>query len=94
MRGVSPAVSIFAVILSTLFGAACDPCPVCAARWSGDFFFGRVLEFVPPFSNGMNASIVIGQQDFMTNGGSSGIRASQSNMNNVVGVAFGPACNL
>src|SRR5208282_1205048 len=24
--------------------------------WSGDFYFGRVIEFVPPFSNGMDAS--------------------------------------
>jgi hypothetical protein len=56
--------------------------------WSGDFFFGRVIDFVPPFSDGMNASLVIGQANFTTNGGSSGIPASQSNMNNVVGVAF------
>ncbi len=62
--------------------------------WSGDFYFGRVIEFVPPFSNGMNASLVIGQPNFTTNGGSSGIPASQSNMNNVVGVAFDGACNL
>ncbi|MGB6552381.1 MAG: hypothetical protein WBE78_02740 [Candidatus Binataceae bacterium] len=62
--------------------------------WAGDFFFGRVIDFIPPFSNGMNASTVIGQADFMTNGGSSGIPASQSNMNNVVGVAFDAACNL
>lgn len=62
--------------------------------WSGDFFFGRVIDFVPPFTDGMNASIVIGQADFTTNGGSSGIPASQSNMNNVVGVAFDGACNL
>jgi NHL repeat-containing protein len=62
--------------------------------WSGDFYFGRVIEFVPPFSSGMNASIVVGQQNFTTNGGSSGISASQSNMSNVVGVAFDPACNL
>ncbi len=62
--------------------------------WSGDFYFGRVIEFVPPFSNGMDASLVIGQQNFTTNGGSSGIPPSQSNMNNVVGVAFDPAGNL
>jgi secreted PhoX family phosphatase len=62
--------------------------------WAGDFFFGRVIEFIPPFSNGMNASTVIGQQDFTTNGGSSEIPPSQSNLNNVVGVAFDEACNL
>ncbi len=62
--------------------------------WAGDFYFGRVIDFVPPFTNGMMASLVIGQQDFMTNGGSSGIPASQSNMNNVVGVAFDGTCDL
>ena len=72
---------------ATAFDAAGD-------LWSGDFFFGRVIEFIPPFNNGMNASTVIGQQDFTTNGGSSGIAASQSNMNNVVGVAFDLGCNL
>jgi NHL repeat len=62
--------------------------------WAGDFYFGRVIDFVPPFSNGMDASKVIGQQNFTTNGGSSGIPASRSNLNNVVGVAFDAACKL
>lgn len=72
---------------ATAFDAAGD-------LWTGDFYFGRVIEFIPPFGDGMNASIVIGQQNFTTNGGSSGIAASQSNMSNVVGVAFDEACNL
>ncbi len=35
--------------------------------WVGDFQNSRVLEFKPPFSTGMNASLVIGQQNFETN---------------------------
>ena len=71
--------------------------------WSGDFFFGRVLEFVPPFSNAIlgppfseapNAKLVVGQQNFTTNGGSSGNPPSQNNLSNVVGVAFDLSCNL
>lgn len=41
----------------------------CAADSSGDIFVSdfdnnRVLEFKPPFTNGMNASVVFGQPDF------------------------------
>jgi len=32
--------------------------------WVADFSNSRVLEYKPPFSNGMNASIVIGQRNF------------------------------
>lgn len=32
--------------------------------WVADGGFSRVLEFVPPFTSGMAASLVIGQQDF------------------------------
>ncbi len=32
--------------------------------WVGDEQNNRILEFEPPFSNGMDASLVIGQQDF------------------------------
>lgn len=34
--------------------------------WVGDSYNDRIMEFRPPFSNGMNASVVIGQQDFVT----------------------------
>jgi NHL repeat. len=33
--------------------------------WLTDFGFNRVLEYVPPFSNGMAATTVLGQVDFM-----------------------------
>lgn len=32
--------------------------------WVSDTFNDRVLEFVPPFANGMTASVVLGQPDF------------------------------
>ncbi len=34
--------------------------------WVAETLNNRVLEFKPPFSNGMNASLVIGQPDFAT----------------------------
>lgn len=34
--------------------------------WVADFQNSRVLKFVPPFSNGMGADLVIGQPDFMS----------------------------
>ncbi len=35
--------------------------------WVADSNNSRVLEFVPPFSNGMNASLVLGQSNFTSN---------------------------
>jgi len=32
--------------------------------WTGDYTNNRVLEFAPPFTTGMSASLVIGQADF------------------------------
>jgi len=32
--------------------------------WVADVIYSRILEFKPPFSNGMDASLVIGQQNF------------------------------
>lgn len=32
--------------------------------WVGDSLDGRILEFTPPFINGMNASVVLGQANF------------------------------
>jgi sugar lactone lactonase YvrE len=34
--------------------------------WVSDFDNSRVLKFVPPFATGMNASLVIGQADFIS----------------------------
>ncbi len=60
--------------------------------WAGDYYFGRAIVFVPPFSNGMYASVEVGQPDFTTPGGGT---ASASTMSGgVVGVAIDQACNL
>ena len=32
--------------------------------WVGDFGNSRIVEYTPPFSNGMNATVVLGQADF------------------------------
>ena len=49
-----------------------------------------MLEFQAPFSNGMSASLVIGQKDFT----SSNTAVSQSGLPSPTGVAFDPAGNL
>ena len=50
----------------------------------------RVLMFEPPFTNGMNASVVIGQTNFT----SSTAATTQSGLNNPQGVAVDSAGNL
>jgi sugar lactone lactonase YvrE len=61
--------------------------------WSSDFGLGRILEFTPPFSNGMSARLVIGVSNFTTNG--VGAPPSASTLGGgPVGVAFDEACNL
>jgi sugar lactone lactonase YvrE len=46
----------------------------------------RVLEFVPPFTNDMSATVVLGQASFTTNT----VAATATGMDFPVGVAFGP----
>jgi sugar lactone lactonase YvrE len=50
----------------------------------------RVLEFNPPFNNGMSASLVIGQADFETNKPS----ASQTGLTTTFDIAVDPSGNL
>jgi hypothetical protein len=50
----------------------------------------RVLQFKPPFTNGMSASLVIGQPDFAT--GASNV--SQNGLNLPCGLAFDSSGNL
>jgi sugar lactone lactonase YvrE len=59
--------------------------------WVADFGNNRVLEFVPPFSTGMSASLVIGKGNF-TDGGSSSTTASTLAGPN--GIAFDGAGDL
>ena len=39
--------------------------------WVADIANSRILEYVPPFATGMNASLVIGQANFTSGGGAS-----------------------
>ena len=53
----------------------------------------RVLQFKPPFSNGMSASLVLGEPDFVTATGSTG-QPTQSNLHWPDGLAFDGSGNL
>jgi sugar lactone lactonase YvrE len=59
--------------------------------WVGDTFNSRVLRFEPPFSDGMNASLVLGQTDFTSD--ISGF-ATQSGISGPYGIAFDSNDNL
>lgn len=58
--------------------------------WVTDYDNNRVLEFKPPFTNGMAASLVIGQADFTSNGNAT----TASGFYNPWGVAFDSAGDL
>jgi len=58
--------------------------------WVTDTFNNRVLEFKPPFANGMVASLVIGQAGFV----SSGPATTSSGLSQPAGVAFDSGGNL
>jgi len=58
--------------------------------WVSDLFNNRVLEFKPPFSTGMAASVVIGQADFVSNGAAT----TASGLSFPTGVAFDSTGNL
>ncbi|MGI0047170.1 MAG: NHL repeat-containing protein [Nitrosotalea sp.] len=58
--------------------------------WVVDYYDNRVLEFIPPFENQMNASLVLGQYDFTSNSDGS----TQNSMNLPSAIAFDSAGNL
>ncbi len=58
--------------------------------WIGDINNNRVLEFKPPFTNGMNATLVLGQATFTTSAG--GI--TQNGFGGPSGIAFDSSGNL
>lgn len=58
--------------------------------WVTDTGNNRVLEFRPPFANGMAASLVIGQPDFV----SSGVATTGSSLDFPTGIAFDNSGNL
>ena len=55
-----------------------------------DYVNSRVMMFQPPFSNGMNAAVVIGQANFTSNGAAT----TQNGLVNPYGVATDSAGNL
>jgi sugar lactone lactonase YvrE len=58
--------------------------------WVADFGNNRVLEFVPPFTDGMSATLVLGQSSFTGNvGGTTAV-----NLTFPVGMAFDPHGDL
>lgn len=58
--------------------------------WAVDYYNNRILEYVPPFKNQMNASLVIGQSDLTSN--SDGTTANRLNLPSAV--AFDEKGNL
>ena len=58
--------------------------------WAVDYYNNRILEYVPPFKNQMNASLVIGQPDLTSN--SDGTTANRLNLPSAV--AFDEKGNL
>jgi uncharacterized protein YjbI with pentapeptide repeats len=58
--------------------------------WLTDFTNNRVLEFVPPFSDGMSASLVLGQSSFTANNG----ETSQSGLYAPIRLTFDSYGNL
>ncbi len=58
--------------------------------WVSDSGNNRVLEFKPPYSNGMNAYLVIGQPDFLTAAASGGKTGLFGNL----GITFDSGGNL
>ena len=49
---------------SSLYGPTIAVFDSSGNLWVGDSHHSRVIEFKPPFSTGMDASLVIGQPDF------------------------------
>ena len=58
--------------------------------WTGDYVNSRVLEFTPPFTSGMSASLVIGQADFTSSGSST----TASGLSDAYDVSFDTKGNL
>ncbi|WP_246053014.1 NHL repeat-containing protein [Leptospira semungkisensis] len=66
---------------STAFGVGVDP---TGNVWIADTGNHRVLRFTPPFTNGMDADLVLGQPDFVSNTGGT----SQTSLYNPNAVTF------
>jgi sugar lactone lactonase YvrE len=63
--------------------------------WMSDMFLYRVLEFTPPFTNGMAASTVVGEPNFLSIApGSIDFQATPSNLNAPSGLTFDSSGDL
>jgi|SRR5579885_452397 sugar lactone lactonase YvrE len=58
--------------------------------WVVDYYDNRILEYIPPFKNGMNATLVLGQYSFTDNSDGT----SSSNLNLPSSIAFDSSGNL
>ena len=79
---------------STLCGPLAIASDQSGNLWLADSNNHRVLEFAPPFSNGMTASMVLGQPDFTSNSPNQGGSAGAGTMNAPQGVFFDSAGRL
>ena len=91
-----PAESAFTSNSSTGPSASSFFAPVSVAfdpnghLWVTDFGFNRLLEYAPPFTNGMAASSVVGQVDFDHGGKNQGSKSPADNsLSGPWGLAFG-----
>jgi hypothetical protein len=62
--------------------------------WVPDFNNNRLLQFKPPFSNGMAATLVIGQADFTHGSSNQGGAVAANTLNGADGTAFDRSGNL
>jgi sugar lactone lactonase YvrE len=62
--------------------------------WVADTNDNRVLEFKPPFSTGMSASVALGQPDLTSGGQCGGGPATDSTLCGPLAIAFDPSGNL
>jgi hypothetical protein len=62
--------------------------------WVVDTGNSRIVEFVPPFSNGMPASLVIGQSSLTNSGCNQGATATASTLCNAWGMTFDSSGDL
>ena len=64
------------ITASTMYEPSSTSVDASGNLWVTDFDNNRLLEFKPPFSAGMSASVVIGEPDFTTDNGCSTTTAS------------------
>jgi len=81
---------LFNVTKSGLFEPRSIAFDASGDLWVVDAGSNRVVEFVPPFHTGMNASLVLGQSGFTTGGPGT----SSTNFTGPSGIAFAPGGDL